>query len=110
MTNKDIWDFVMVCYQTENYSFSGLGIKSLLKIYQTTNDNYFYCGFHHSDKLIQFKIKIEYNLVGSWLGDGEKHQTFDIESWCGNSTVTETLLKELLKPVIRECKLNSIGI
>lgn len=85
--------------------------NSVLKIYESS-DNYFYCGFNHIDKHIKFKIKLEHNLVGMW-GSDEDH-FYDIEAFHNtgriNITISETLLIHYIKPIIRECKLNSIGL
>ena len=106
LTNKDIWDFVVVCYINKLDD-------SVLKIYESS-DNYFYCGFNHIDKHIQFKIKLKHNLVGLW-GSNESEHFYDIEAWYNNMgrisvTISESLLLHYIKPIIRECKLNSIGI
>jgi hypothetical protein len=100
VTNKDIWDFIIICHESDN--------NSVLKIYESL-DNYFYCGFYHIDKLIQFRIKIEHNLVGLW-SHGVNEHSYNIECWCDNNSLPDNLFKEFIKPIIRESKLNLIGI
>jgi len=109
VSNKDIWDFVMVCSSTHGNN----KLKILL-----ASDNYFICGFYpHSGELIQFKIEISHILTNLWSDDNDMEtHSYDIEAWSwidhknDKSLLSEYLLKQYLKPIIRECKLNSIGI
>lgn len=100
MSNKELWDVIMGIYQSKLSKDTSLVISSI--------DDHFNCYFNHNNDQIHFRITVQNSFFS------EKtyiiNDIYYIKDNDGVTLVSESKLKEYLIPVIREFKLNLIGI
>ena len=101
MTNEYLW-FTIMKIDKDQTKDNRLIINSI--------DNHFDCYFHHLNGHIHFRITV----TNSFFSDREYHisdiyHMSDYDDYIGNE-INESKLKEYLVPIIREVKLNSIGV
>lgn len=107
MTNKYLWDIIIGLYLDGKSTSTPLHIIS-----EYSSDNFFVCCLpiiHKTGMIgrVEFSIKVEH----SFLGDNN-YEIYNINELYRNEhfKMSEEDLKKLLIPVLREVKLNSIGI
>lgn len=100
MTSKEIWDIIMEIYQSNNPKNTVLVVSSI--------DDHFNCYFEQGNDQIHFRITINNNFFGD-----PSYTINNIYRFKENGSidmVSEAKLKKYLVPIIREAKLNLIGI
>jgi len=100
MTNKEIWDVIMEIYKSEHSKDTALVISSI--------DDHFNCYFNHNHGQIHFRITVKNSFFSERIYT--LNNIYHIKDNDGVVNVTESKLKEYLIPIIREAKLNLIGI
>jgi hypothetical protein len=98
MTNGELWDFIMEIYKSKHIKDTPLVISSI--------DDHFNCYFIDGKDQVHFRITVN----NSFFGDPSYtiNNIFRIGEF--SDQLTEKKLKELLVPIVREVKLNLIGI
>ena len=94
LTNKDIWGFIIEIFRSEKST--SINISS--------HDDYFKCTFDYDNNFVYFKIKV----INSFFSEN----TYEISQITSilNSNITEEELKIMLVPLIRQSKLELIGV
>lgn len=99
MTNSELWDVIMEIYKSKHSKDTPLVISSI--------DDHFNCYFDHNNGQLHFRITVQNSFFSERIYS--LNNIYHIKGDCV-SNVTESKLKELLVPIIRESKLNLIGI
>lgn len=96
MTNKDIWDFIIEIFRSEK--------STSINIFAHKSDDYFKCTFDYDNNFVYFKIKV----INSFFSEN----TYEISNITSllNRNITEKELKNMLVPLIRQSKLEMIGV
>jgi hypothetical protein len=95
LTNKDIWDFIIEIFRSEK--------STSINIF-SSHDDYFKCTFDYDNNFVYFKIKV----INSFFSEN----TYEISNITSllNRNITEKELKNMLVPLIRQSKLEMIGV
>lgn len=100
MTNRELWDVIMELYQSEHTKDTSLVISSI--------DDHFNCYFDHLEGQLHFRITVKNSFFS------EKsyviNNIYYIKDTDAISTISESRLKEYLIPIVRDAKLNLLGI
>lgn len=100
MTNKELWDVIMEIYKSKHSKDTSLVISSI--------DDHFNCYFNHLEGQLHFRITVQNSFFS------ERTYTINniyyIKNNDGVNTVSESMLKKYLVPIVREAKLNLLGI
>lgn len=100
MTNRELWDVIMELYQSEHTKDTSLVISSI--------DDHFNCYFEHLDGQLHFRITVENSFFS------EKsyviNNIYYIKKNDAVTTISESRLKEYLIPIVRDAKLDLLGI
>ena len=100
MTNKELWDVMMELYQCEHTKDTSLVISSI--------DDHFNCYFDHLKGQLHFRITVKNSFFS------EKsyviNNIYYIKDTDAISTISESRLKEYLIPIVRDAKLDLLGI
>lgn len=108
MTNKELWDVMMELYQSKHSKDTALVISSI--------DDHFNCYFNHLEGQLHFRITVQNNFFSmKSFGGGTRHvysinNIYYIKNTGAVTTVSESKLKEYLIPIVRDAKLNLLGI
>ena len=107
MTNKYLWDIIIGLYLDGKSTSTQLQISS-----EYSSDNFFVCYLpiiHKTGMIgkVEFSIKVEH----SFLGDN-RYEIYNINELYKHEhfKMSEENLKKLLIPILREVKLDLIGI
>lgn len=101
MTNKDIWDVLMEIYTSENAKNTTLVISSI--------DDHFNCYFKHtSNQIVYFRLTVQ----NSFFSDNtyKISHTYVMDNDDNVRNLSEKALKTHLIPIIRQAKLDLLGI
>lgn len=104
MTNSELWDVIMEIYKSKHSKDTPLVISSI--------DDHFNCYFDHNNGQLHFRITVQNSFFSEriYILNNIYHIKDRAFSNLDVSNVTESKLKELLVPIIREAKLNLIGM
>lgn len=108
MTNRELWDVIMELYQSEHTKDTSLVISSI--------DDHFNCYFEHLDGQLHFRITVENSFFSekSFSLFLEKiyviNNIYYIKKNDAVTTISESRLKEYLIPIVRDAKLDLLGI
>jgi hypothetical protein len=109
---EKLWNDIRLIYDGLNFSGSLL-IDDLMIMSQ---DNYYLLYYKHDDIVTQIRIEKNWSLINMWEG-GEKFDIIDYKLYVEVDSKIELdenhkieLTYKIIKPFIRDCKLNKIGV
>lgn len=100
MTNRELWDVIMEIYQSKHSKDTALVISSI--------DDHFNCYFEHLGGQLHFRITVENSFFSK--NSYVINNIYYIKKNDAVTTISESRLKEYLIPIVRDAKLDLLGI